>query len=198
MAEDDDYEIISQREVKRLKNEINLLKGSGHIEGQRLQETIEDLTSKLNSMIDVFEAASEDMREEDKEAELISHKIDPIFEKLSELAEQNKKIADGLIAINSIVDEKLTQFTDMAESLNRQQNDLIEKLGDVMDNMKSSNSSSSSSNSLPPFPRQQPMFESRPQSSFESGPQAPDFPPLPTNTGMQRLEPSKRKGFHLF
>ena len=96
---DDDYEIISHNEVERLKKGLDTAKSSGSYD---LKKSIEHLTEKLDNMIDVFEAASDDLREEDQESELVTQKIDPIIEKLKEIDEQNKKLADGIVAINAI------------------------------------------------------------------------------------------------
>ncbi len=186
---DDDYEIISHGEVERLKKGLSDAKGSGSYD---LKKSIEHLAEKLDSMIDVFEAASEDLREEDTESELVSQKINPILEKLKDIDEQNKKLADGIVAINAIVEEKLQEMFDIANSLRESQMTLQRNLEDAVNKIR---------DSLREMPRQEsrPSFSSSPGMSMSSKSfdVENDLPPLPKAPSFERLMP-KKKGLKLF
>lgn len=77
--------------------------------GQRqdLQASIDNLNQSINSLIGLFKEAAGSLKAEEMEANLISKKIDPIFQKLDEISEQNKKIARGIVAIADMIEEKM-------------------------------------------------------------------------------------------
>jgi len=117
MAEED-YELLPHREIQRLKEEISKLKGGEAVGTDKdLRRAVMNLSEKIDSMNEILEAASVDLREEDKEAEIIKDKIDPIMEKMAELADQNQKIAKGLVAIHDLVDEKLEELSTVVGEL---------------------------------------------------------------------------------
>ena len=186
---DDDYEIISHGEVERLKKGLDTAKSSGSYD---LKKSIEHLTEKLDNMIDVFEAASEDLREEDTESELVTQKIDPIIEKLKDIEEQNKKLADGIVAINAIVEEKLQEMFDIANSLRDSQMTLQRNLEDAVNKIR---------DSLREAPRQESRQSFNPSQNMNMGSQSmdleSDLPPLPKAPSFDKLMP-KRRGLKLF
>jgi len=131
MAEED-YELLPHREIQRLKEEISKLKGGEAIGTDKdLKKAVSDLSEKIDSMNEILEEASKDLREEDKEAEIIKDKIDPIMNKMVELGEQNQKIAKGLIAINDVVNEKLEELTRLVEELRTMATDIKEMKMDI-------------------------------------------------------------------
>ncbi len=89
---DDDYEIISHKEIEHLKHEIQDLK-----EGKS-PESPSNIVAKLNQMLDLFKEASASMKE-GKSTD--SHK--EILEKLDKLLDQNQKIAEGVLAVADLV-----------------------------------------------------------------------------------------------
>lgn len=119
MAEEegDDFEIMPREQIKKLKEEISRLK-SGSVTGDsELLESIKDLSVKLDSMTHIFEAAETDLREEDKTAGIVKDKIDPILSKVNEIADQNQKIAKGLVSIVDILEEKLDEIKEITEDV---------------------------------------------------------------------------------
>jgi len=72
-----------------------------------LQGSIDSLNQSVNSLISLFKEAAESLKMEEAEANLISKRIDPIFQKLEEISEQNKKIARGIVAIADMIEERM-------------------------------------------------------------------------------------------
>jgi len=185
MADEDDYELLPHREIQRLKEEISKLKGGQPVESDKeLKRAVVGLSEKIESMNEILEAASQDLREEDKEAEIIKDKIDPIMNKMAEIAEQNEKIAKGLVAINDIVGEKLEEITRLVEGLRTIATDFKEM---KMEFRKLSSRPASSMQMSRPQPAMQPM----PQGST-----VPPPPTQPTGEGPQRMDirPPKKRG----
>jgi uncharacterized phage infection (PIP) family protein YhgE len=168
----DDFELISHNEARNLREQLSKLKGGGSNMSSELKHSINELNEKLGSLIDIFDAAVEDLREEDKESEIIASKINPIMEKINEIDEQNKKLAQGMVAINSLVDEKLSQIARVAESLQHSQTT-------IMDSLQSTKSAP------PSYSRSMPSFDD--DSSLDGG-----LPPLPGS------EEKEKKKFKLF
>ncbi|MBW3016782.1 hypothetical protein KY316_00275 [Candidatus Woesearchaeota archaeon] len=117
MDNEDDYEILPREQIKKLKDEISRLKSGKAMGDGELLYAIKELSVKLESMSGIFEAAEIDLREEDKTAEIVKDKIDPILERVNLIAEQNQKIAKGLVAINDILEEKLKELVDLTEDI---------------------------------------------------------------------------------
>ena len=107
---DDEYAIVSKKEFLALKKEIDRLKKDplGESEqGENLQGSIENLSRSLNTMLEVFKQAAQEMNLEEHDTQLVSKQIGPINEKIDNLIDQNQKIAKGLVAVADMVKEKL-------------------------------------------------------------------------------------------
>lgn len=105
-----DYALVSEKEMGQLKDEVKSLKKNplgGTVAGKSLQEDIGKLNQAINDLVGIFKEASDQMKLEDKETDIISRKIDPLFEKLDLLIDQNQKIAKGIVAVADIVSEHL-------------------------------------------------------------------------------------------
>ena len=94
---DEDYEIISHKEVARLKQELKSLK-----EGE-LTASNKEISHKLNQMIDIFKEASIMMKDEKSSKD--SH--NEIMDKLDKLLDQNQKIAEGVLAVADMISKPM-------------------------------------------------------------------------------------------
>jgi len=106
---DDDYTLLSSKEVSELKQDIDYLKKNplgGSASGRTLQESIEKLNENMRELIEIFKEASDMMKAEERESDVIIKRIEPIERKLDELSDQNQKIAKGILAIADMVSEK--------------------------------------------------------------------------------------------
>ncbi len=98
-----DYELIPNKELLRLRKEIDRLK-SGK-EGSDITETVESLTKSIETLNELFFAATQEMKAEEKSEHTILRKIEPLFDKLDEISEQNTKIARAIIALTDMIKE---------------------------------------------------------------------------------------------
>ena len=111
--DEDEYAIVSKKEFLALKRELDKLKknpleGSEH--GETLQASIDNLNRSLNTMLEVFKQAADEMKLEEHDTELVSKQMGPLNDKLDTLIDQNQKIAKGIVAIADMVREKLDEL----------------------------------------------------------------------------------------
>ena len=122
---------------------------------------------------------------------IIAKKIDPIFARLDSIDEQNKKIAQGLMAINDIVEEKLGQITDTAQVLARAQEEFRAKLNLISDKVEGIASGEEAMMNVPP-----PVTPGPPGPTTGAPLPPPPGPPAgPPGTAIPKLKPRKKKHF---
>lgn len=115
--EEEEYAIVSKKEFLALKKEIEKLKKNpleGSDSGETLQSSIDNLNKSLNTMLEVFKQAADDLKLEEHEAETVGKQLGPMSEKLDTLIDQNQKIAKGLVTIADMVKEKLEEISEKA------------------------------------------------------------------------------------
>lgn len=95
--------------IEALKKEIESLKQKKAVSAKSpdLMESMDKLTQTLNSFMAAFEEATEEMKLEEKEEELFTNELKPIHEKLDQVAEQNEKIAKGIIAVANMLNSDI-------------------------------------------------------------------------------------------
>lgn len=91
MADDDDYQILPQKDFFQLKKKVEEL--SGEASPKKLMETMDELKKILNELIELFKATSQEIKQEEKDDIAISKKLD-------KLMAQNKVIAEGILAVS--------------------------------------------------------------------------------------------------
>jgi len=89
--EDEDYEIISKKDLASLRGEVKQLK-----EGEAPSEST--VLSKLNQMLDLFKEASMSMK-----GEKSSSAMEEVNEKMDQILEQHKQLAEGILAIADMI-----------------------------------------------------------------------------------------------
>lgn len=106
MVEEGSYEIMPYKEIVELKRQIaELQKKTGDTSSKELLESMAALTKSMSNMLQLFSSAAEEMKLEEKTESELSQKIAPLIEKVDRLEEQNKTIAEGLVAIADMVKE---------------------------------------------------------------------------------------------
>jgi len=101
---DEPYEIVPYREIASLKKQIEELRlRSGDTDYRALMASVTALTKSMEGMLNLFKTAAEEMKLEQKSDSEISGKVGPLFEKVEMLAEQNKTIAEGMVALADLV-----------------------------------------------------------------------------------------------
>ena len=106
MAEED-YDVIPYKDISDLKRELEGMRGKKDISSKELYDAVQRLSKTISDMLEVFSAAAEQMKMEEREYELDTKKHEIIISKLDKLIEQNRTIAEGMVAIVDMIKEKL-------------------------------------------------------------------------------------------
>lgn len=190
MPEVEPYEVMPYSEISALKKEIKKLKNKeDDVESKDLVKSMNGLTQNIDSMLQIFRKATEEMQLEEEEEKAVSKQINPLMEKLDEIIEQNKIIAEGMVALSDIVKERFPEKKMQKPPMNKP-------------NMPSSpnmNFQQNSRPSMPPPPDMNKFPNAPPQNS--NGPNMP--PPtgmannnhMPPPPDMPPPEKEKKKGF---
>ena len=97
MADDEPYDMLPHREIEELKRQVQELKTrSDKSSSQAIVDSLDQLTRSMDAMLKLFTEASHEVKGDDKEHEQIA-------DKLYEIIEQNKTIAEGMIAVSDMV-----------------------------------------------------------------------------------------------
>jgi hypothetical protein len=100
----DDYELLPHEEINRLKREIEKLKKSSGSNPKVLVDSMDSLSSSINSLLGIFKEAAEEMKLDEHDSVMLSDKITPLLIKVDKVLEQNEKIAKGIVAIADMVE----------------------------------------------------------------------------------------------
>ena len=96
---EEDYNFMPYKDISQLKKDLDSMRGKKDISTKELYDSIQKLAQTMNDIIDVFGAAAEQMKLEDKEYESDAKKHEIILSKIDKLMDQNKTIAEGMVAI---------------------------------------------------------------------------------------------------
>ncbi len=116
----DDYTMIPEREFLQVKKEVEQIKKdplAAYSEKDEIIKAMQDLTKTLSSLNTIFEKAADELKLEERSTETIGKKLDPLFEKLDLLIDQNKKIAKGLVAVADMLESKGNRDSDESSPL---------------------------------------------------------------------------------
>jgi hypothetical protein len=106
MAIDDEYELMPHREIAELKKELQRLKEAGQSpSGRTLQGSIDNLAASVNSMVNLFNEATKEIKVEEHDEQAISNKLEALAEAILVLKKQNEKIAEGIVALADMIKE---------------------------------------------------------------------------------------------
>ena len=120
MAEEEPYEIMPYKEIVELRKQIQDLKSKGSDTGSKqLIDSMSKLTEQMNSMVGLFKTAAEEMRLEEKDDHFVAKKIEPLVDKLNEIVEQNKIIAEGMVAVADMIKEYMERKNERPRSFLR-------------------------------------------------------------------------------
>lgn len=97
MVEDEPYDLMPHRALEDLKIQVQELKSkSDKSSSQSIVSSLDQLTKSMDAMLRLFTQAAEDVKAEERDESKIP-------KKLSEIIEQNKTIAEGMVAISDII-----------------------------------------------------------------------------------------------
>lgn len=113
--DDNNYELMPLDEVKKLKQEISELKKEKHYAPSSVvAQSLDRLANSLEGMFKIFDVAATDIEQEAINKKSFEEQIAPILERLASIEEQNKDIAEGMLALADIV-KKLEDKEDKEE-----------------------------------------------------------------------------------
>ena len=104
MAEED---FVSYKDISELRKELEGMKGKKDISTKELYDAVQKLAQTMTDMLEVFGAAADQMRLEESEHESSAKKHEMIISKLDKMIDQNKTIAEGMVAIVEMIKEKM-------------------------------------------------------------------------------------------
>src|SRR3989338_5307111 len=110
MAEED-FEVDSYKSISDLNKELVAMKGKKDISVKDLYDTVQKLTGTMSDMLEVFGAAAEQLKLEEREYETDARKHEFIISRLDKIIDQNKTIAEGMVAIVDMIKEKILPLT---------------------------------------------------------------------------------------
>ncbi len=100
--EGEDYEILPQKEIQELKDELRKLKEFEITPSKKMQVSLVELNNKLDKLLSIFEEATTALQVEEGGLSF-KDKMRPLAEKMNKILEQNSEIAQGIVAVADLV-----------------------------------------------------------------------------------------------
>lgn len=98
MEDDDSYDMLPHREIAELKRQIQELQArTQKSTPQEIVNALNAVANSMESMLRLFSEAAQELKIEQRESP------DAMNRKLDEVIEQNKTIAEGMIAVSDMV-----------------------------------------------------------------------------------------------
>jgi hypothetical protein len=101
---EEEYELMPHRDIVELREELRKLKSLPPEAGRHTEASFEELTKRMDSLIEIFEEAEKTVRIEEG-ASTFKEKMAPIVEKMNTILKQNSEIAEGIVALADIMSE---------------------------------------------------------------------------------------------
>src|SRR3989338_2883167 len=102
-----DERITPYSDIADSKKQVNKIQANPNPSSDQLIMTVQHLTRSMGSMLELFRTAAEEMKLEEKEEHAVAQQITPLLRKLDEMMEQNKVIAEGMVALADLVKERI-------------------------------------------------------------------------------------------
>jgi hypothetical protein len=103
MAEEEEF----YKDISDLKKELEGVKGRKDVSVKELYNAVQKLAQTMTDILEVFGAAAEQMRLEEKGYEAEAKKHEMIILKLDKVIDQNRTIAEAMVGIVDMIKEKL-------------------------------------------------------------------------------------------
>jgi hypothetical protein len=122
MVTDDEFELMSHKDVEKLKKELSALRKSGTTrESQVVLDSMDKLNENIVGLTDVFREATMELKISDNEAfnPKLMHELS---EKIDSLLEQNEKMAEAILTVAEVSNElkdRLDELLKETEEMNQ-------------------------------------------------------------------------------
>jgi len=100
--EGEEYEILPEKEIQELKDELKKLKDFEITPSKKLGVQLIELNTKLDKLLSIFEEATTALQLEEGGLSF-KDKMKPLVEKMNKILEQNSEIAQGIVAVADLV-----------------------------------------------------------------------------------------------
>ncbi|MBI2659594.1 hypothetical protein HYX07_00355 [Candidatus Woesearchaeota archaeon] len=180
------------KDISDIRKGLDAMKGRKDISSKELYDAVQKLNTTITDMLEVFGAAAQQMKLEEQSYEASAKKHEMIVSKLDKIIDQNKTIAEGMVAIVDMVKEKM--IAPAKEEMRRPEPRPLFRQPEWQ-----------------PKPEQRPMFAPQPQASpmqltppIQATPPEMGMPPMqPTDLDFPELdlgeeEPKKKGLFGMF
>jgi len=102
MDEGEEYEILPEKDIQDLKEELRKLKEFEITPSKKMQVSLVELNTKLDKLLSIFEEATTALQLEEGGLSF-KDKMRPLAEKMNKILEQNSEIAQGIVAVADLV-----------------------------------------------------------------------------------------------
>lgn len=178
-ADEEDYEILPEKEIKELKDELKKLKQGEVTPSKQFHISMIELSRRVDRLTDIFDEALKAIKEEEGGLSL-SERLRPLNEKLQKIHEQQLDIAEGVVTL-----------ADMIKDMKRKMGAQFE--GEELQQPPKLALGFSELPTPPPLPRSPPPFS--PPSQFGPPPRPPQqWTPRPPAELPPPPPPPRRKG----
>src|SRR3989338_353391 len=110
MVEEGPYEIMPYKEIMELKRDLEELKSKAKvISSEDLIGGMHKISDNMADLIQLFRAASIEVKEETKKEDEIAASVRDMLDKLAQSMDENKVIAEGLLAISENMDKRFNE-----------------------------------------------------------------------------------------
>ncbi len=103
----EEEEFAPYKDISELKKELEGMKPRRDVSTKELYDVVSKLADTISGMLEVFGAAADQMRLEEKGYEAEFRKHEMIISKLDKILDQNKTIAEGMVAVVEMVKQKI-------------------------------------------------------------------------------------------
>jgi len=101
---EEEYELLPHKDIVELREELRKLKSMPPEAGKHAEASYEELTEKMDNLLEIFKEAERTIGVEEGAA-TFKEKMAPIVEKMNKILQQNSEIAEGIVALADIMNE---------------------------------------------------------------------------------------------
>lgn len=157
------------KDISDIKKGLEGMKGKKEISSKELYDAVQQLNTTIADMLEVFGAAAEQMKLEEQSYEASAKKHEMIISKLDKIIDQNKTIAEGMVAIVDMIKEKMIAPAKEEIRPRPEPRQLFKQEWQ---------------------PRPEPMQRAQPIMPQQLTPPMPQMAPLPQEFGMPPMQPT--------
>lgn len=112
MPEEDENLTMPHKALKTIKDELNKIKTAKgkSAPSKNMSESMDRLSRSINGLMHLFKEAANEMRIEEEAEVSLKEKIGPLLQRIDDIEDQNRKIAQGILVVADMVKELKDKF----------------------------------------------------------------------------------------